>query len=147
MFPEGGGQPTDYGTIKHKGTDFIVDSVERNSDGEVWHKIVDNNSLNSLEVEEKVDVEVDWKRRFDHMQQHSGQHLLSAIAKVNHNLPTVSWSLTQRGNLCYVDLKGKEVKETDLSILESEVNKQIRNNLKFIPQLHDPNELDKVDAR
>ena len=45
-------------------------------------------------VGEVVNASVDWERRFDHMQQHTGQHLLSAIAEQEpYKLNTVSWNL------------------------------------------------------
>jgi alanyl-tRNA synthetase len=46
-----------------------------------------------LTVGDKVHVEVDWTRRWDHMQQHSGQHLISAYLENNHDLKTLSWSM------------------------------------------------------
>ena len=40
---------------------------------------------------ENVHMAVDWKRRFDHMQQHSGQHLITAVADKMFNYKTTSW--------------------------------------------------------
>ncbi|KAJ2360290.1 hypothetical protein IW150_007542, partial [Coemansia sp. RSA 2607] len=49
-----------------------------------------------------VSVEVDFGRRFDHMQQHSGQHLLSALIERECGLETVSWNLGV--DICHVEL-------------------------------------------
>lgn len=44
-----------------------------------------------LDVGIKVNIELDWGRRFDHMQQHSGQHLITAIADREYGYKTKSW--------------------------------------------------------
>src|SRR6202166_4609257 len=49
---------------------------------------------------------VNWPRRFDHMQQHTGQHLLSAMFQERFGLPTVSFHLG--GDVCTIDLRGPE---------------------------------------
>jgi alanyl-tRNA synthetase len=67
LFPEGGGQPSDTGTI---GEAAVLHCREQ--DGEVWH-LTDR----ALTPGEEVSVKLDWVRRFDFMQQHTGEHLLS----------------------------------------------------------------------
>lgn len=67
LFPEGGGQPCDTGWIG----DARVLSC-REDHGEVVHK-----TDRALTVGETVSVRLDWARRFDFMQQHTGEHLLS----------------------------------------------------------------------
>ena len=69
FYPEGGGQPADHGTI---GGAQVLDVQEK--DGEIFH-IVDL----PLAPGTAVDCAIDWQRRFDHMQQHSGEHILSGI--------------------------------------------------------------------
>lgn len=92
FYPEGGGQPGDRGTL---GRASVVDTQEQ--DGEVLH-LVDATSWNA----EEVDGEIDWNRRFDHMQQHHGQHLLSAAFQRVHGAPTVSFHLGEK--TCTIDL-------------------------------------------
>ncbi|KAJ2853712.1 hypothetical protein GGI22_004762, partial [Coemansia erecta] len=50
-------------------------------------------AVEPVAVGTSVSVKVDFRRRLDHMQQHSGQHLLSAVLCNEHRLDTVSWSL------------------------------------------------------
>ncbi|KAF5222263.1 hypothetical protein ECC02_004778 [Trypanosoma cruzi] len=90
LFPEGGGQPCDHGTIVYGNEEVPVRNVQRRGDTCVI------STPCPLEVGEEVEVRVDWPRRFDHMQHHSAQHLLSAVVEKASQcrLPTVSWSLT-----------------------------------------------------
>lgn len=67
LFPEGGGQPSDTGTI---GPANVLHCREEN--GEVYH-LTDR----ALAPGEEVSVKLDWAKRFDFMQQHTGEHLLS----------------------------------------------------------------------
>ena len=69
FYPESGGQEADRGTL---GAAEVVD-VQADDDGRVWHVLGAPWSAESW-----VHAEVEWKRRFDFMQQHTGQHVLSA---------------------------------------------------------------------
>ena len=90
FYPEGGGQPGDRGKL---GPAQVIDTQER--DGAVLH-------LLDKPVEAgTVTAEIDWARRFDHMQQHHGQHLLSA-AFDKLSAPTLSFPLGER--TCTIDL-------------------------------------------
>jgi Ser-tRNA(Ala) deacylase AlaX len=85
LYPEGGGQPYDLGFVN--GMEVLrVDKEEG----------VSNNIRvtlpTSIEVGTDVICEIDWKRRYDHMQQHTAQHLFSAIASKSLNAETVGWS-------------------------------------------------------
>jgi alanyl-tRNA synthetase len=69
FYPEGGGQPADHGTLNGVS---VTDVHEK--DGVILHT-----TAQPLTVGETVAGELDWERRFDHMQQHSGEHILSGI--------------------------------------------------------------------
>ena len=95
FYPSSGGQPNDLGKLDEAN---ILDVRE---DGEEILHIVDR------ELEPgPVQGCVLWARRFDHMQQHTGQHLLSAMFQERFGLPTVSFHLG--GDLCTIDLRGPE---------------------------------------
>jgi alanyl-tRNA synthetase len=116
FYPEGGGQPGDHGTL---GEARVLDTQERA--GEVLH-LVDK------PVSGEVDAAVDWERRFDHMQQHHGQHLLSAaFDKVG--APTVSFHLGER--TCTIDLD-ISISKLDLPAVERACNESIWRNLPVI---------------
>src|SRR5512145_2144390 len=68
FYPTSGGQPFDTGRL---GTTEVIDTID--DDARVLHVV-----RSSLRVGDAVHGEIDWARRFDHMQQHTGQHVLSA---------------------------------------------------------------------
>jgi misacylated tRNA(Ala) deacylase len=115
LFAEGGGQPADNGWINR----VEVFDVQRAEDGTIVHYARQSVSVGSVVI-----VEVDWIRRFDHMQQHSGQHLVSAVAWNAKQMKTVSWKLSKFPAPCYVDLCG-EFSAEDLKDIEKRVNAKI----------------------
>lgn len=101
FYPEGGGQPGDRGALALSGAGRepvpVLDTQEH--DGEVLH-LVPEAAL--LPAAAEVEAQVDWARRFDHMQQHHGQHLLSAAFERVHGAATRSFHLGDRS--CTIDL-------------------------------------------
>ncbi|MEN1934136.1 DHHA1 domain-containing protein [Paenibacillus sp. 102] len=82
FYPTGGGQPHDTGTLN----DISVINVEEVND-EIRHFI--SSELHTKEVIGKIN----WQRRFDHMQQHTAQHILSAAFWDHFNIPTIAFHL------------------------------------------------------
>ncbi|MET4562100.1 alanyl-tRNA synthetase [Lysinibacillus parviboronicapiens] len=84
FYPTGGGQPHDTGTLNH----IPVVDVEK-VDDEIRHYIAcDTSTLTGL-----VHGKLNWQRRFDHMQQHAGQHILTAAFVELFDAQTVSFHL------------------------------------------------------
>jgi alanyl-tRNA synthetase len=83
FYPESGGQPADRGRL---GEARVVD-VQAEDDGCVWHVVEEEFAGDAVEAE------VDWARRFDSMQQHTGQHILSAAFERIARAPTLSCHL------------------------------------------------------
>ena len=69
FYPGGGGQPCDLGTLDGLAVEEVFQKEE---DGPVTHVLRASTPLTG-----RVHGEIDWARRYDHMQQHTGQHLLS----------------------------------------------------------------------
>ncbi|CUS20209.1 LAQU0S01e01464g1_1 [Lachancea quebecensis] len=89
LFPEGGGQPSDTGKIEVLGSNrTIIVSLVFRSRLRAVH-LVDE----YVQPGSKVRISIDWDRRLDFMQQHTGQHLLSALLENEWGLKTVSWSM------------------------------------------------------
>ena len=93
FYPTSGGQPGDAGTLtatSRNGAvlEIPVESVEEDEAGHVWHY-----TRKPLTAGTEVHGSIDWPRRFDHIQQHSGQHLLSAVFARELEAQTVSFHL------------------------------------------------------
>jgi len=95
FYPSSGGQPNDLGKIGDANVLDVRDEGE-----EILH-IVDRKPSDP-----DVLGCINWPRRFDHMQQHTGQHLLSAMFQERFGLPTVSFHLG--AEVCTIDLQGPE---------------------------------------
>ncbi|WP_091015926.1 MULTISPECIES: alanyl-tRNA editing protein [Paenibacillus] len=118
FYPHGGGQPCDLGQI---GGIAVLDvNIE---DGEVWHK------LERTPEQTEVHCEIDWERRFDHMQQHTGQHLLSAITLKLTEAMTLSFHLGTEYDT--IDVAAPELGANQLTAIEQEVNRQIYRNARI----------------
>lgn len=117
FYPEGGGQPSDLGNIN----DHPVLHVYEES-GVIWH-VVDA----VFNPAEKISGTIDWNRRFDHMQQHLGQHLLSALLEKHHQAKTVGFHLGAEH--VTIDINHKNLTPVELSHLESMCNDLIQANL------------------
>lgn len=115
FYPHGGGQPCDLGAIQGIPVLDVISEEEL-----VLHK------LERLPNEESVTCQIDWNRRFDHMQQHSGQHLLSAVCSEKYNFMTLSFHLGE--DYCTIDIEVPELSADQLYSIEREVNRQIYLN-------------------
>nr|WP_252503150.1 DHHA1 domain-containing protein [Sporosarcina sp. Marseille-Q4943] len=116
FYPTGGGQPHDTGTIEGV---RVIDVEE--VDGEVRHFL-------SEELHSKKDVEgaIDWERRFDHMQQHTGQHILTAAFVGLFGFQTISFHLGK--GLVSIDLDIEDVTAEQLTAAEKLANEIILEN-------------------
>ncbi|MDD5562821.1 MAG: alanyl-tRNA editing protein [Thermoanaerobaculaceae bacterium] len=113
LYPEGGGQPADLGWL---GEVEVVDVQRR--ERTVRHVL-------ARPVEPgPVTVRLDWGRRFDHMQQHTGQHLLTAVAADRFGWPTTAFHLGER--VCDVELDVRPPAAAALAALEEAVAERIR---------------------
>ena len=115
FYPHGGGQPCDTGTIQGvRVLDVVLEG------GDIWHQV------ERLPEDRKVACRLDWERRFDHMQQHSGQHLLSAVCLELLGARTESFHLGQE--YATIDVNCSDITSAQLSAIEQEVNQQIYSN-------------------
>jgi alanyl-tRNA synthetase len=110
FYPTSGGQPHDTGSL---GTARVIDVVD-GDDGDVAH-VLDR----PLDVGARVNGVVDWPRRFDHMQQHTGQHVLSAAFDRLFKVRTTSFHLGTE--TATIDL-AREVTPTEIGAAERAAN-------------------------
>jgi alanyl-tRNA synthetase len=109
LYPTSGGQPHDLGKL---GDANVLDVRDAGQD--VEHIVDREVALGN------VHGCVDWARRFDHMQQHTGQHLLSAMFQERFGRPTVSFHLGSE--LSTIDLRGEEPSDQVLEGAERAAN-------------------------
>ncbi len=123
FYPTSGGQPFDTGELiapsAHGTASSIrVEEVEEDDDGAVWH-FVRRPFVPGTPIEGKID----WVRRFDHMQQHTGQHLLSAVLWRELHAPTISFHLGE--SISTIDLAGGPLAHHSLERVERIANEII----------------------
>lgn len=117
LYPTGGGQPHDTGWLDGVA---VVDVIERETDGSVLHVLA--GLLESNEVEGQVD----WARRFDLMQQHTGQHILSAAFVEILGGNTVGFHLS--ADYSTIDLDRAPLPDDELAEVEVQANAIIFEN-------------------
>lgn len=126
FYPTAGGQPHDTGALN----DIPVLDVWEENDGALWHLLE-----RPLEAAE-VSGQIDYARRFDHMQQHTGQHLLSAAFVQVCQAATLSFHLGTEAST--IDVARDPVTWEEAGAVEDAVNAAIWQNrpitLHFVTQ-------------
>lgn len=135
FYPSSGGQPHDTGTLDG----IPVLDVWETEDGLVWHLLE-----RALQAEE-VKGEIDWSRRFDHMQQHTGQHLLSAAFVYQLDAQTVGFHLGH--DVTTIDLDKAGLTWEQAFQVEDQVNEVIWQNRPVGVHFVSPQEIGKIPLR
>ena len=112
-----GGQPRDYGYINDI---EVIDVYEDDTD--IVHVL--NKNIDNLDVK----LSIDFERRFDHMQQHTSQHILSAAFYKIFNWQTESFHMGNKYST--IDLSTKDISENEIEKTEILANKIIQSNFK-----------------
>ena len=117
FYPTSGGQPNDLGTLNDVA---LINCVEDETSGVVVHVLEGAIDIGP------VHCRIDASRRADHMQQHSGQHVLSQAFVELFNWPTVSFHLGVIG--CTIDLAAEVVSREQAEMAEDFANRIVREN-------------------
>ena len=134
FYPEGGGQPCDVGTL---GSANVLDVREK--DGVIVH-LCDR----PLTAGASVSGKLDWARRFDHMQQHSGEHICSGLICARFHCDNVGFHMG--ADTVTIDFNADISWEALLEI-EQTANLYIYEDHPIDIQFHRGAELDKIDYR
>jgi alanyl-tRNA synthetase len=136
FYPTSGGQVFDTGWVRLReaiGTKLRVIEVMETDDGQILH-VLENSA--SLAKGTLVHGQIDIERRRDHMQQHSGQHVLSAAFLRLFNLPTVSFHMGAES--CSIDLDTKNLSAAQVESAEALANDVVMENravsIRFVTQ-------------
>lgn len=116
FYPEGGGQPADMGILGDAKVSYVFIKDE------VIYHVVDK----ALEVGKEVEGVIDFERRFDFMQQHSGEHILSGLINAKYGYNNVGFHLSIDYTTC--DFDGELTKE-QIQEIEILANESIYQNL------------------
>jgi len=133
FYPTSGGQVFDTGWIISGNDKLRVCEVAEKDDGTILH-ILEN--APRLEEGSQVHGQIDINRRRDHMQQHSGQHVLSAAFVRLFNMPTVSFHMGTES--CSIDLDTKNLTAAQVEAAENLANDVVLQNrpveIRFVTQ-------------
>jgi len=116
FYPEGGGQPCDSGTLNGLPVNYVYEES-----GIVFHAVQGN-----IAAGESVHGAVDWERRFDHMQQHSGQHMVSQAFDRLFRARTIGFHLGS--HLVTIDIDKDVTDREHLRHVEDVVNRAVYAN-------------------
>jgi alanyl-tRNA synthetase len=127
FYPTSGGQVFDTGWILPAGSDESgrsrVSEVAENDDGTIVHYV---ESSGQMHKGSRIRGLVDVERRRDHMQQHSGQHVLSAAFVKLFQIPTVSFHMG--ADYCSIDLDTKALAQQQAEAAENLANEVVLEN-------------------
>jgi alanyl-tRNA synthetase len=130
FYPTSGGQVHDTGVLHADGKQIAISEVIDEDDGRILHFAAEPLALGTA-----VRGTIDSTRRLDHIQQHSGQHVLSAAFIRLFNMPTVSFHMG--GESCTIDLESPGLLVTQAQkaeLLANEVIAEDRSvSIRFVP--------------
>ncbi|MFA5072736.1 MAG: alanyl-tRNA editing protein [Nitrospirota bacterium] len=135
FYPTGGGQPSDRGIINNA---QVLDVVER-EDGSVIHVL--SEAISNKEVTGTID----WNRRFDFMQHHTGQHMLSQACEAIAHAGTRSFHLSE--DTATIDVDKKNIPAEQLQQIEALANQRIFEDLPVSTRVVSPAEAKKLPLR
>ncbi|MBC7087138.1 MAG: hypothetical protein H5T96_01475 [Tissierellales bacterium] len=131
---QSGGQPRDVGYINN------IEVQDVYEDGlDIVHVL--NENIDTLDVKLSIDME----RRFDHMQQHTAQHVLSKAFLNIFNWQTESFHLGSKYST--IDISTKEITEKEIEKAELLANKIVQSNFKVSSYIVTPDKLEKIPIR
>lgn len=136
FYPTGGGQPCDLGTL----SGIPVTDVQ-----EVGGQIIHRLASPLPDGMQQVRGEIDWSRRFDHMQQHTGQHILSAAFEDIYNAETFGFHMGRE--TVTVDIHKFPLSESDIQAVEQLANRIVFENRPVTAAFVTTEELARVPLR
>ncbi|MBR3349503.1 MAG: alanyl-tRNA editing protein [Solobacterium sp.] len=133
FYPEGGGQPADHGTLN----DVHVFDVHEKAEGIMHYcdqPLAEGQSVHGV---------IDWQRRFDHMQNHSGEHIVSGLIHNLYGYENVGFHM---GDVIQIDFDGP-LNEEQLRIVETKANETVMANTEIIAHFPDEEERETMAYR
>ena len=128
FFAEGGGQPSDIGTVSKGDRIFdVIHAYDESLEDDVWH--VTDAAEGDLEVGDEVTLSLDWDYRLANMQRHLGEHMLSGVFDSMFDGANKGFHIGHDFVTVDIDLGGRMFTEDELDLAERVVNEAIWANL------------------
>ena len=124
FYPTSGGQVFDTGVISAENEKLKVTEVADSEDGHIVHYL--EAPVKDIKPGTRIHGQIDTSRRRDHMQQHSGQHVLSAAFVKLFDMPTVSFHMAD--DYCSIDLEAANLSKDQVERAERLANEAILEN-------------------
>ena len=145
FYPEGGGQGPDLGTITIEGTDTVLTVTDvHEKEDEIWHTVEAADASEDLKEGRKIHGIIDWEHRFDHMQQHSGEHIVSGMICREFHCDNVGFHLGE--DVVTIDYNTRISMEDALKI-EEMANRYIWEDHPVVIKWPTPEELRTMEYR
>jgi alanyl-tRNA synthetase len=142
FYPTSGGQTFDTGCLRAGGQDLRVVQVEEDEAGRILHFLAEPTSVpEGAQVEGFIDV----PRRHDHIQQHSGQHILSAAFWRLFEQPTLSFHMGEE--VCSIDVAAASVSDERLDAAEDLANAIVQQDRPVEIHFVSPNQAQAMGVR
>lgn len=124
FYPEGGGQPSDTGTVSRADEVYEVTSAHDESlDSPVWHYT--DAPAGTFAPGDEVTLAIDWDRRFINMQRHLGEHMLSGTFDSLYGGVNKGFHMGEDYITIDIDLDGRMLTEEELDLAEKAVNEAV----------------------
>ena len=124
FYPEGGGQPSDTGTVSIGDKVFEVNSAhDKSLEGPVWHYT--DAPAGTFSPGDEVTLTIDWDQRFINMQRHLGEHMLSGTFHTLVGGVNKGFHMGEDYITIDIDLDGRMLTEEELDLAEREVNEAV----------------------
>lgn len=137
FYPEGGGQPGDRGMIDDYA---VIDTIKHH--GDILHLVKEEPSL---ELGSSVQCRIDWDNRYDYMQQHTGQHIISGVLYSALGIGTVS--VHQGDEYTTIEIDRDGISEDEIMTVEEKANRIISRNLPVTYEERSDEEVAKIALR
>ncbi len=135
FYPEGGGQPWDEGSIDGINVSYVYEE-----EGRIYHLVEQAPSK-----KKNIACTINWDRRFDFMQQHLGQHILSSVFEEYYKADTVGFHLGNR--YATIDIAKPSLSIQEALKVEELANEIVFNNLAVKVQWPNQSQLAKLPIR
>lgn len=143
FYPEGGGQPSDTGTVSLGDRVFdVISAHDESLEGPVWHYT--DAPAGTFSLGDEVTLIIDWDQRFINMQRHLGEHMLSGTFHSLFGGVNKGFHMGEDYITIDIDLGGRILSEEELDLAEAEVNEAVWADMPVTVNWFDDYESSKV---